>query len=217
MSKISSETDCRALMESDDVDRVIGDPSDFAIGYRFIGNDRFTVLSMYAKGRNLLGFTEEGEHHTTRWAYLECLVAWLKAFADNMADDSYPLEIEGEFASQKDDAAREFDTDDMEVFDAYYGLINTWTWNHTWSHESGGAVLAHIIFEFKDGLVELSWDNRDDDPRSDFDCDLGGTRVDAETFKSVVLKFVDAYERHWGIKVDDESTWLRKSRTCKLS
>lgn len=211
MPKASSETGFRAMMENDDVDHVIGNPSDFAIGYRFIGDDRFTVLSMYARGRNLLGFTEEGEHHTTRWAYLEGLVAWLKSFADNMADDPYPLEVEGEYAAQKDDAAREFDSNDMEAFDAYYDLINTWAWNHTWSHEGGGAVLSHMFFEYKAGRVELSWDNRDDDPHYIFDCEFGGTRVDAETFKAVVIEFVDAYEKHWGIKVDDDSTWLRKN------
>lgn len=210
MPKVSSETDFRDMLEGDDVDHAIGDPSDFAIGYRFIGDDRFTVLSMYARGGNLLGFTEEGEHRTTRWAYLEGLVAWLKSFADNMADDPYPLEVEGEFAAQKDDAAREFDSNDMEAFDAYYDLINTWAWNHTWSHESGGAVLSHMFFEYKAGMVELSWDNRDDDPHYVFDCEFDGTRVDAETFKSVVLEFVDTYEKHWDIKVDEESTWLRR-------
>ncbi|WP_248922086.1 hypothetical protein [Olsenella intestinalis] len=212
MPKANSETDFRVMMENDDVDHVIGDPSDFAIGYRFIGDDRFTVLSMYARDRNLLGFTEEGEHCTTRWAYLEGLVAWLKSFADNMVNDPYPLEVEGEFAAQKDDAAREFDSKDMKAFDAYFDLINTWAWNHTWSHESGGAVLSHMYFEYKAGMVELSWDNRDDDSHYVFDCECGGTRVEAKTFRAVVLEFVDAYERHWGIKVDDDGTWLRKSR-----
>lgn len=35
-------------------------------------------------------------------------------------------------------------------------------------------------------------------------------RVDSETFKAVVFEFVDAYERHWAIKVDDDSTWARR-------
>ena len=59
-------------------------------------------------------------------------------------------------------------------------------------------------------MVELSWSKRHPEEGVAFDCEFGGTCVDAETFKSVVLEFVDAYEKHWSIRVDDESTWLRK-------
>ena len=40
-------------------------------------------------------------------------------------------------------------------------------------------------------------------------CDLDGMRVDVGMLKTAFLEFVDAYERRWGIKVDDESTWAR--------
>ena len=75
-----------------------------------------------------------------------------------MWEDPYPLQIEGRFAAQKDSNAHEFDTDDIQEFDAYsfYDLLDPWTWEHTWSHESGGAVLSNIYFELKDGLIELS-------------------------------------------------------------
>ena len=60
------------------------------------------------------------------------------------------------------------------------------------------------------GKVEISWDNRNPEDGVTFDCEFGGARVNAETFRAVVLEFVDAYERHWGIKVDDDNTWVRK-------
>ncbi len=213
MSEAVHTKNSTASAMDDGIEFIIGDPSDFAIGYGFLGADRFTVLAMYAQDRNLLGFTNESGHHTTRWAYLDGLVAWLKSLASNMAEDPYPFQVEGEFAAQKDDSAREFDTDDLKEFDDYYDQINSWAWDHTWRHESGGAVLADVFFELKNDTVELSWDNRDPGNDLTFDCEFGGARIDAETFKSVVLKFVDAYEKHWGINVDDDSTWLRKSRT----
>lgn len=199
---------------------VIGDPSDFAIGYAFLGDDRCTELSMWAEGTNLLGFTKEGCHYTTRWLYLEDLVAWLKSFAINMADDPFPVDVDGEYAAEKDANARALapDLDDdssdeeLDAFDAYFDRFADWTWNHTWLSERGGAILSNMFFEYKDGMVELSWNNRTKRNGVKFDCEFGGTRVDAETFKAVVLVFVDAYEKHWDIKVDDDSTWLRKSR-----
>ena len=197
---------------------VIGDPSDFAIGYAFIGDNRCTEISMFANGTNLLGFTKKGIHYTTRWMYLEDLVAWLKNFALNMEEDPFPIDVAGEYAAEKDANARELapDLDDdssdeeMEAFDAYIDSFADWSWDHNWHSESGGAILSDMFFEYKDGMVELSWDNRDDAFGNVFDCEFGGTCVDAETFKTVVLEFVDAYEQHWGIKVDDDSTWLRK-------
>ena len=34
--------------------------------------------------------------------------------------------------------------------------------------------------------------------------------LNAETFKTEVLEFVDTYERRWDIKMDNDSTWERK-------
>lgn len=191
---------------------IIGDPSDFAIGYAFMGDDRTTEISMFANGTNLLGFTKDGTRYTTRWMYLEGLVAWLKSFAATMKADPYPIDVEGEFAAERHAQAYDLAPEDEDAFWEYIFPLHDWGYNHSWHSESGGAVLADIMFEYVAGMVELSWDNRGSSFGYVFDCEFGGTRVDAETFKTVVLEFVDAYEKHWGIKVDDDSTWLRKSR-----
>lgn len=198
------------LQEINAEQAIIGEPSRFAIGYAFIGDDRTTEMSMYADGVNLLGFTRGGQHLTTRWAYLEGLVAWLKRFAMTMRDDPYPMDVEGEFAAEKDSNARTFESDDLDELDAYYDPICDWAYEHSWASERAGAIVSDMLFECRHGMVELSWDNRSPEDGVSFDCEFGGVRVDAEVFKSVVLGFVDTYERHWGIKVDDESTWVRK-------
>lgn len=189
---------------------VVGDPAVFAIGYAFLGAKRTTELSMYVGGGNLLGFMQDGEHRTTRWPYLEGLVAWLRGFALTMRENPYPLEVEGEFAAQKDAAARTFESDDEEEMDAHYDPISNWAYEHSWRSESGGAILSDMLFEYMGGMVELSWDNRNAEDDVTFDFELGGVRVDAETFHNVVLEFAGAYERHWDIRLDDERTWVRK-------
>lgn len=197
----------------------IGDSSNFAIGYAFIDDQRTTEISMIASGTNLLGFTKEGSRYTTRWPYLEGLVAWLKCFVLNMTEDPFPISVDGEYAAEKDANARacapslgdESTDEELEAADIYFDSFEDWTWNHTWLSERGGAILSNMFFEYKDGKVELSWNNLNDHGGVSFDCKLGGVRVDAEVFKTVVLEFVDAYEKHWSIKVDDDRTWLRKS------
>lgn len=208
------------LTENIAEETAIGDTSSFAIGYAFIGDDRCTELSMWAEGTNLLGFTKEGCHYTTRWLYLEGLVAWLNSFALNMKDDPFPIDVEGEYAAEKVAHARglapELDDDssdeELDAFDAYFDRFDDWAQNHTWISERGGAILSNMFFEYKDGMVEISWDNRNEHDGVSFDCKFGGVRVDSETFKAVVFEFVDAYERHWAIKVDDDSTWARRPR-----
>lgn len=197
---------------------LIGDSAEFAIGYAFMGNRRTTELSMWAEGKNLLGFTKEGCRYTTRWLYLEDLVAWLNDFVSNMANDPFPIDVDGEYAAEKDANARalapnlddDSSDEELDAFDAYFDRFEDWSWNHTWVSACSGAILPRVFFEYKDGTVELSWDNRNSKDGVVFDCEFGGTRVNAETFESVVLKFVNAYEGHWGIEVDDKSTWLRK-------
>lgn len=200
------------LQEIIEAQTLVGDPSTFAIGYAFIGNDRTTEISMFADGVNLLGFTKDGCHYTTRWMYLEGLVAWLKSFATTMKADPYPIDVEGEFAAERHARAYGLAPEDEDAFWEYIFPLHDWGYNHSWHSESGGAILANIMFEYAAGMVELSWDNRDPEEGVVFDCEFGGTRVNAKRFQTVVLDFVDAYEKHWGIKVDDESTWLRKSR-----
>lgn len=190
---------------------IVGDPAVFAIGYAFLGTRRTTEVSMFAGGANLLGFTQDGERRTTRWPHLEGLVAWLRDFALTMREDPYPVEAEGEYAAQRDAAARTFESDDEGEMDAYYDTICDWAYAHSWHSESGGAILSDMLFEYRDGMVELSWDNRDAGDGVKFDFELGGVRVDAASFRDVVLKFSEAYERYWGIRLDDERTWVRKA------
>ncbi len=181
---------------------VAGDPTVFAIGYAFVDRSKTTEISMFINGDNILGFTKQGNQYTTRWAYLDGIVGWLNEFALTMHADPYPVSAEGDFAAQKDCNARTFFSEDFDEMDAYYTLLNDWTYEHTWLSERAGAILANVFFEYKDGIVELSWNNLEDHDGASFDCKFGSARVDAKVFKSVVRTFVDAYEKHWGITLD---------------
>ncbi len=189
---------------------IVGDSDDFAIGYAFIGEDRITEISMYVGDANILGFVKGGTHCTLRWAYLEGLLAWLKGFACNMKEDPFPVDVEGEFASERIANALGSGPEDEDEFAEYVDPIWDWVGSHSWVSERGGAILSHVYFELKDGMVEVSWDNRNPRDGVAFDCELGGDCVSATVFKDVVLEFVDAYETHWGIRIDDDSTWTRE-------
>lgn len=171
--------------------RIIGDKNIFAIEYSFIDADT-TELSIYHKNQNILEFEREGILYTTRWN-LDEIALWLRDFINNMCEDPYPVETEGEFAAQKDISAREFDTDDDAAFDAYYDKIDEWITRHRWHPFSAGAILADIYFQQIGNTVEISWNNHDAEDGIRFTTIDGGFVVDKDIFIDVVNSFLNAY------------------------
>ena len=137
---------------------MIGDMSTFGLGYTFYDDVHATEITLYLNGTNILVFTSEGKHRTTR-SDLDELAEWMREFIANMQDEPYPVQASGEYAAAKDEAAREFDTDDEGEFDRYYDLIDEWVWRHTWHHASSGAILANVYFQQIGDRVEISWNN----------------------------------------------------------
>ena len=58
------------------------------------------------------------------------MVLWLKDFISNLSEDPYPVDVAGIYAAEKDDNARNFDSDDEDVFDAYYDKLYEWNERH---------------------------------------------------------------------------------------
>lgn len=175
---------------------ILGDKSTFAIEYAFYDDDHDTELSMYVNGVNILAFKRNGELLTTRWN-LDDLALWLREFVDRTDRDPYPLDCAGEYAAEKDDLAREYDTDDDDAFEAYYQRLYDWNLRHRWHTASSGAILADVYFERIGDIVEISWDNRNIDDNVSFLSENGGARIPIEPFTTVVNAFLRAYAEHW--------------------
>ena len=174
---------------------MIGSKEVFALEYEFFDEYHATELLMYVGGKNILGFTND-IHRTTRWN-LDELAEYLREFLDTMEDDPFPMDVEGRFAAEKDSAARDFDSDDDDIFDQYYESLNDWAWRHTWLHARAGAILAHVFFQQVGDTVEISWNNEDLDDGVVFDYKLGGAAIPKDTFIQVVNDFLRAYALHW--------------------
>lgn len=169
---------------------------EFEITYEFFDEYGSTEIAMYIDGVNILGFEMEGEQRTTRW-YLDDLTEWLRDFIDNMKEDPYPVEAEGEYAAEKDENARDFDSEDEDEFDAYYDKLDDWDFRHRWHPASAGAILADVYFQLVGDCVEISWDNEIQDEGAMFNTVFGGARIDKDVFVDEVNAFLKAYARHW--------------------
>ncbi|MBR3341840.1 MAG: hypothetical protein IKG30_09480 [Clostridiales bacterium] len=175
---------------------IIGDKSKFAIGYSFFDDTRETELSMYVEGINLLEYIHDGAKYTTRWN-LNDLVVWLSDFLKNMSEDPFPYDVKGACIAEKDNNARDFDTDDIDEFDAYYDKLSNWNSRHRWHPASSGAYLADVYFALIGSDVELSWDNTDAEDGIEFISQKGYTSIPEEVFKSVMGQFIKEYANHW--------------------
>lgn len=174
----------------------IGDKSTFAIEYSYFDESRETQLAMYVNGTNILAFDINNIPLTTRWN-LDELALWLRSFVDNMQEDPFPVTCSGEYAAQKDDNARDFDSEDEDVFDAYYEALYEWDQRHRWHPASSGAILADVYFQLVGDNVEISWNNQDCEPNVVFQNVLGGAAIEKKSFISIVDSFLKDYATHW--------------------
>ena len=175
---------------------IYGNKSIFAVESEYFDEFHTTEIKMFIHDINILAFTRDGEHLTTRWE-LDELAEWLRGFVDNMREDPYPVEVEGAYAALMDINSRNFDSEDDEVFDEYYDKLDDWVWRHTWHHASSGAILSDIYFRLIGEQVEISWNNQNHEEGVQFDAVLGCDYVPREIFVEVINHFLRDYADHW--------------------
>ena len=174
----------------------ISNSEDFSISYCFFDETHETELSMSINGINILAFDRNGASLTTRWN-LDELAEWLRSFIDNMAEDPYPVQVDGEYAAMKDINSRDFDSEDEDEFDAYYDKLDEWNLRHRWHPACAGAILADVYFQLVGEVVEISWNNEDIGDGIRFQNILGGARINKDIFYATVDAFLKEYATHW--------------------
>ncbi len=178
-----------------DTSNIYDNPS-FSLMYTFYDDTHETEIAMMVNGENILAFTRNNRQMTTKWN-LNDLAFWLRDFLDNLKEDPYPVETEGEYAAIKDINARDFDSDDDEEFDAYYDKLDEWNEHHRWHPASGGAILADLYFQLVDNNIEISWNNQESEDGINFNCKLGGAKIPKKQFIEEVDSFLKAYADQW--------------------
>ena len=122
------------------------------------------------------------------------MVLWLKDFISNLSEDPYPVDVADIYAAEKDDNARNFDSDDEDVFDAYYDKLYEWNERHRWHPASSGAILADVYVQLAGENMEISWDNRKLEYEDvEFLETMGGISIPKDDFISIMNEFLKAY------------------------
>ena len=176
--------------------KLIGNKDYFGIAFAFLDDEKDTEIEMYVNGSNILEFKKQGVIRTTRWN-LDELTMWLRDFIDNLKEDPYPVEVKGRYAAEKDDNARDFESEDEDEMDKYYNNLQEWYFRHNWHHASSGAILASVYFQLIGDNIEISWDNRGLDDGFDFTYLRGGDVIEKDLFVKIVNQFLNDYTDYW--------------------
>ncbi|MBR3195085.1 MAG: hypothetical protein IKF50_00130 [Clostridia bacterium] len=175
---------------------IIGNKSDFAVEYAFFDDTHETEIAVYIRNNNILAFKQGGYVLTTKWN-LDELVEWLRNYLNTMEEDPYPVQTDGRYAAEKDINARDFDSENIDDFDAYYDELDAWNVRHRWHPASSGAILADVYFQLVGDSIEVSWNNTDCEEEVEFVNPLGGSVVSRIEFEMTVDGFLKAYADHW--------------------
>ena len=177
---------------------LIGNKNEFAIDIQKVSDENHTSkLKVYVNGKNICQWTDkETEKKETVWWNLDELISYLYSTIDFFEEDRpFPIAVEGECASELENNARDFESDNEEEVDDYYDKLNDWVYEHTWNHAHAGAVVPDVTFRNVDGKIEISWWNNGDEV--DFINTYGYCLVDKEKYIDIITELFNAYNAMW--------------------
>ena len=154
-------------------------------------------LKLYINGKNICEWKDRqtGEKRTIWWNLDELISYLYETTTFLYHDEPFPYRAKGESASEMENNARDFDSEDESAMDEYYDRLNDWVYNHSWNHARSGAIVPDIIFRNVDGNMEISWWNDDED--IDFTNRYGFITVPAETYKNLIDQLFTSYNSLW--------------------
>ena len=105
-------------------------------------------LKLYINGKNICEWKDRqtGEKRTIWWNLDELISYLYETTTFLYHDEPFPYRVEGECASELENNARGFESEDESTMDEYYDKLNDWVYNHSWNHARSGAIVPDIIF-----------------------------------------------------------------------
>lgn len=177
---------------------IIGNKDEFAFDLRKTSDeDHLSQLKVFVKGKNICEWKDkETGQKRTIWWNLDELITYLHDTETFLYhDDPFPIDVLGECASELENNARDFESDNEEEMDDYYDRLNDWVYDHSWNHARAGAIVPDVIFRNVNGNMEISWWNDDED--IDFTNRYGYIIIPAETYKTLIGKLFSEYNAMW--------------------
>ena len=159
-------------------------------------SDHTCKLKLYAGGKNICEWKDsDGKTHREIWWDLDELINYLHDTIGFICDDDpFPIDnVTGECASELDNNARDFESDNNEEMEKYYDSLDDWTYNHSWYHARSGAVVPDVMFRKANDMIEISWWSDQEDEGRYFINKYGYVLVDCDEYQKEINELYDTY------------------------
>ena len=179
---------------------IIGDKKELAFDIVKISEaDHVCMLKVFVRGENICEWKEidSSEKYTVCWNIDE-LISYLYETTDFLyEDDPFPVIIDGECASELENNARDFESDDEKEMEAYYDKLNDWVYKHSWNHARYGAVVPDVLFRKVDGNMEISWWTDQEDEGRVFTNRYGYVLIPKNEYENLIEEVFHTYNEIW--------------------
>ena len=154
---------------------------------------------VYGKGKNICEWKEVGSSEKqTVWWNIDELINYLHETTDFLyEDDPFPVNVEGDCASELENNARDFESDNEEEMDAYYGKLNDWVYKHSWNHARSGAIVPDVLFRKVDDNMEISWWTDQEDDGRVFTNRYGYILIPKTEYENLIEEVFYSYNTMW--------------------
>ncbi len=163
-------------------------------------SDHTCKLKLFANGKNICEWKDSnGKAYKEICWNIDELINYLHdtvAFVSE--DDPFPVDgVTGECASELDNNARDFESDNEEEMDNYYDALDEWTYNHSWYHARSGAIVPDVMFRKVNDKIEISWWTDQEDEDRYFINKYGFVLIDPNEYREIIEALFDAYNNLW--------------------
>lgn len=170
-----------------------GNEEIFSIKYTLIAKVD-AILQVFINGQSVSAFMKGNAIYECR-CNLKQLVEWLEQNDKYiLAEQNYPLPINGDTGVELYNKSGEFDSEDDEKFDLWYKIRQDWYFTHSWYISRDNGYLPDLIFRRVNENIEISWDNTELYKDVAFVNPRGTYYVRAEVFERVINEFIKAYK-----------------------
>jgi hypothetical protein len=180
---------------------IIGNKDKFGFELSKVSDSDHTCkLKLFVDSKNICEWKDSnGKVHKEIWWNLDELINYLHDTVDFIYDDDpFPVDdIAGECASELDNNARDFESENDEEMEDYYDSLDDWTYNHSWYHARSGAVVPDVMFRKINNRIEVSWWNDQEDEGRFFTNKYGYALIDCDYYRETIEALFDSYNNVW--------------------
>ncbi|WP_152425935.1 hypothetical protein [Paenibacillus shenyangensis] len=191
---------------------MFGDCNIFSVKYEFTMNrfnekgllaDTWGMFELWVNGKELCRFSKNDQEQTYEWNLIH-VVEWMcENLPSILHEEEFPLPVKGNTTLELLTSSLDFDSENDDEFDEWFGTKQGWEFKHSWFSSRGGSYLPEIYFRRDGSQIEISWNNEGlYNNGISFLFMTGVEYVPIQVFESVLKNFIQDFRQMLRLKTE---------------